>query len=262
MESKPALFGAEYATAFQEADVVRTYQYRPPYPDALFDLLMELLPGEPRGVLDIGCGTGALARRLAPLVERVDAVDISPAMLEEGRRLPGGDHPGINWILGRVEDVALHRPYGLVTAGASLHWMEWETVLPRLQDVLVGEGRLAIVEDGQLPLPWDGELREIIKRYSVYGRWYDRPDLIGELERRGLFRCEERRRVGPMRFVQPVSDYVESFHARAGLPRARMGADSAAAFDAEVHALVSAQVREMVAIEVVAGVAWGRPTRP
>lgn len=37
-------------------------------------------------VLDIGCGTGSLALELAPLVAHVHSVDISPKMVEIGRR--------------------------------------------------------------------------------------------------------------------------------------------------------------------------------
>jgi len=64
-----------------------------------------------------------LARPLAPLVDRIHAVDWSAAMIEGGRRLPGGDHPNLIWTVGAAETVALVPPYGLVTAGASLHWM-------------------------------------------------------------------------------------------------------------------------------------------
>ncbi|HEU5321305.1 MAG TPA: class I SAM-dependent methyltransferase, partial [Methylomirabilota bacterium] len=37
-------------------------------------------------VLDVAAGTGHLTRALAPHVEHVTAVDITPAMLEQGRR--------------------------------------------------------------------------------------------------------------------------------------------------------------------------------
>lgn len=39
-------------------------------------------------------------------------------------------------------------PYGLVTAGSSLHWMDWEVVLPRIGRLLSPEGCLAIVNEG------------------------------------------------------------------------------------------------------------------
>ncbi|HUC24416.1 MAG TPA: class I SAM-dependent methyltransferase [Streptosporangiaceae bacterium] len=46
-------------------------------------------------MLDIGAGDGALARPLAERVDRVDAVDVSAAMLAAGARQPGGDRPNL-----------------------------------------------------------------------------------------------------------------------------------------------------------------------
>ena len=63
------------------------------------------MAGQPsRRVLDLGAGEGALARPLAARVDRVDAVEISPAMVEEGQRRPGGTAPNLNWITGSAEE--------------------------------------------------------------------------------------------------------------------------------------------------------------
>jgi predicted TPR repeat methyltransferase len=78
------------AAAFSHAGVADAYQHRPPYPAEVFDVLQGLIAGRPRTVLDIGAGEGALARPLAALADHVDAVDISAAMVEAGRRRPGG----------------------------------------------------------------------------------------------------------------------------------------------------------------------------
>lgn len=104
---KPAYWGAEYATWFRDAGVVAAYRYRPPYPDEVFDVLMGLVVDSPKVVLDIGAGTGGIARRLAGMVERVDAVDFSPGMIEEGQGLPGGGHPNLCWIMGKVEEATM-----------------------------------------------------------------------------------------------------------------------------------------------------------
>ena len=83
MIERPSQFRFEYSSIFQDQSVVRAYRYRPQYPAATFGLLADLLPVKcrPRVVLDAGCGTGFVARTLAPLVERVDAVDFSAAAL-------------------------------------------------------------------------------------------------------------------------------------------------------------------------------------
>ncbi|MCK9897695.1 class I SAM-dependent methyltransferase [Frankia sp. AgB32] len=49
-------------------------------------LLLRHLPRPCRRVLDVGCGTGAFAARLAERVDQVDAVDRSERMIEQARR--------------------------------------------------------------------------------------------------------------------------------------------------------------------------------
>lgn len=92
---KPKHLGPEYADQFKDRSVADAYVNYPPYPAEVFEVLDSLIRGTPRIVLDIGCGTGDVARPLAPLVERVDAVDQSAAMIEIGRSREGGDRPNI-----------------------------------------------------------------------------------------------------------------------------------------------------------------------
>lgn len=145
MSQIPAFLRPDVAATFTSRAVAASYRHRPPYPPQAFDILAGLIADAPRTVLDLGCGTGFVARPLAPLVDRVDAIDISTAMIEVGKRLPGGDHARLTWIAGRAEDVALRPPYALITAGDSLHWMDWDRVLPRLADALSPNGALAIL---------------------------------------------------------------------------------------------------------------------
>src|SRR5215470_5570771 len=97
MIPKPACLGEHNASAFQDLSVAYAYRYRPLYPPVVFDLLATLIVDTPRRLLDIGCGTGALARHLVTMAEQIDAVDVSSAMIEQGRHLPNGDHPHLNW---------------------------------------------------------------------------------------------------------------------------------------------------------------------
>src|SRR5918912_4323328 len=103
MQDKPSHFSAEYGAWFSDALIVAAYPTRPPYPESVIQLLNSLCVDTPRTVLDIGCGPGDLARRLAPLVERVDAVDMSAGMIEQGHCLPGGDAGNLCWINSTVE---------------------------------------------------------------------------------------------------------------------------------------------------------------
>src|SRR5690348_17609551 len=117
MEQEPARRG-ELAAVFGTPGVARAYRHRPPYPAEVFETLEQIITDRPRRGLDIGAGEGALARPLARRVDQVDAVERSAAMVETGRRRPGGDHPAPRWITGAAEAVPLGRPSAPVTAGA------------------------------------------------------------------------------------------------------------------------------------------------
>jgi SAM-dependent methyltransferase len=262
MLPKPACYGEAYASAFQEIGVADAYQHRPPYSPETFSILASLVRDSPRNVLDIGCGTGFIARYLVDHVDRLDALDISDAMIAQGKRLPNGDHPQLHWQIGRAEDAALSSPYALITAADSLHWMEWAIVMPRFAHMLTQAGSLAIVQSGQRPPPWDAELLPLIKKYSIYGQRYQSIDLVAELEQRGLFHKHGARQTTPAAFSQSLDAYIESFHGRASLARERMSGEAAAAFDGELRSLVLMHGSDQVEIQVVTDIAWGRPLDP
>ncbi len=236
MIQKPKQFTTEHAEAFKDLGVVEAYRHRPPYPPEVFNILAGLINGEPRHVLDVGCGTGYIARYLADHVERLDAVDFSRQMIEQGKRLPNGDDPRIRWLHGSAEEVMLDPPYVLVTAGESLHWMDWSIALPRFREVLVPGGYLAIVVQRPTPDPWS-MLSEIIPQYRT-GAGYQAYNMVDQLERHGLFRKVGEKETAPMPFAQPLDDYIESYHSRSGFSRERMGPAQADAFDREARRIL------------------------
>lgn len=267
MQPKPAFLGPQTSSAFQESSVAAAYQHRPPYPAAVFDILADLITDTPRHVLDAGCGTGFLARPLAERVERVDALDVSATMIAQGQRLPGGDSPHLRWIIGRAEDATLDPPYALITAGDSLHWMEWDVVMPRFARLLTPHGYLAILTVGWLPVPWQDALNTLIQRSSTV-RDFQPHDPPKDVEARGLFQRMGERHTEPVPFAQSLDAYVESFHGRASFSRERMDPAEAAAFDAELRALVTSfsqdavESADAVELRLVAEVVWGKPLAP
>jgi SAM-dependent methyltransferase len=266
-EPKPSHLSGEYGAWFKDPLLVAAYPARPAYPAGVIEHLAQLIADEPRVVLDVGCGTGELARRLAPKVERVDAVDFSAGMLELGRRLAGDSAGNVNWILGAVEEVELSGPYALITAGESLHWMNWEGVMPRFASILAPNGVLAIAGRS-----WDTDpavtQREvpIIERYSPV-KDYRPYDLVDGLRQRGLFDVAGEQRFGPAQWRPTIDEYLECRHSQRGLSRTHMGEAAVTAFDAEVREAfeelcasgVLARHDGRLELKVVARVTWGRP---
>jgi SAM-dependent methyltransferase len=254
--ARPDFLSSHHASAFADADVVRAYRYRAPYPEETFSILRDLIV-EPRVALDVGCGSGALTRPIARFVERVDAVDPSAEMLAEGRRLARAE-ANIRWMLGRVEDVDLDGPYGLITAGASLHWLDWEVALPRLARVAAPGARLAIALP-QSKGPWWDELVSIIRQFSLFTD-YREIEVVEELATRGLFDLEGRRHTAPVQFQQPVEEFIAGLFSHSSLARSRLGPERSAAFAAAVREMLqrisgSATVPLVITAEVI----WGRP---
>jgi SAM-dependent methyltransferase len=249
MRPKPAHLGPTYGAQFADVAVAAAYDRRPPYPAELFAILTDLIPERPRTVADAGCGSGDLARPLAALVGRVDAVDPSAAMIARGRARPGGDAANLRWIESTIEAAALDGTYGLITAGESLHWMEWAVTLPRFRDLLAPGGVLAIVGRAHPDLPWWHAVLRLIGRYSTNKDF--RPyDLLEELATRGLFRESG----------QSVDDYIESIHSRNGFSRDRMTTADADAFDAAVRAAVAPYAEDgLLSLPISGTVVWGVP---
>jgi SAM-dependent methyltransferase len=257
--ARPAHLSAEYGAQFQDESVVTAYPNRPPYPAETFEILAGLMVGKVRTVLDAGCGDGALARNLIPYADRIDAIDISRAMIEQGCRMPNGGDSRLRWVCSPIEEALLAGPYALITAGASLHWMEWEVVLPRFAQALSPGAMLAIVDETVLPLPWSGALLEVIQRYST-NQQFQPYDIVHELEERQLFTRHGEHLSVAVPFAQSISAYIESFHARNGFSRDRMTTAAAQGFDAEVETLLEPFCTEaQVTLLVGSRIVWGRP---
>jgi len=258
--AKPAHLSAEYAAQFADRAVVAAYRARPPYPEEVFEILESLLPAGGARVLELGCGSGDLTLGLSPRVAALDALEISEPMLERARARAGARHSNVTWISGAAESFEPAASYSQIVAAESLHWMDWDVVLPRCARWLDARGWLAVV-DGRLlgPLPWDAELRALISSHST-NRDFAPFDLIGELTRRSLFREAGRRRTAPIALEQSADDYVESFHSRNGFSRERMTAESAADFGRSLRAAVLRHAPDgIVRASLSALVVWGRP---
>ncbi|MFD6416163.1 class I SAM-dependent methyltransferase [Streptomyces sp. NPDC060194] len=137
---------------------------RLPYAPGLSDALRDALGLDGTGrLLDVGCGPGTLALRLAPLFSEIVGVDPDHGMIAEAQWAAGISGLGARarWLCIRAEQL----PYGLdtfdvATFGQSFHWMDQPQVATTVLDMLRPGGAFVHVshlQDEDLPvadLPW------------------------------------------------------------------------------------------------------------
>lgn len=261
--TRPRQYWDDYASRFKNRSLAETYELRPPYPGETYRIILSLL-GESRGrVLDVGCGTGKIARTLVEHVDSVDAVDFSQEMIRVGKSLANGDHPNLRWINGAVEDVRLYPPYDMVVAGASIHWMEWNIVFSRFKEVLTTDGYLVIINgDRPVRAPWHDAELALIRKYST-NKHYKQIDLVQELTDRGHIHLIGDKRTTPVNFSQLLTDYVQSFHSRQSLSKEDMGAENVKVFDTELSQILSDFVDAdgLLSFQLETRMTWGIPLR-
>ncbi len=90
--------------------------------DHLFELIEDITPST---ILEVGCGTGLLTRRIAARWPEapLTAVDIAPGMIEAAQRsMP--DAKGMRWVVSDFRSFSRQDRFGLVVSNCALHWMQ------------------------------------------------------------------------------------------------------------------------------------------
>jgi 2-polyprenyl-3-methyl-5-hydroxy-6-metoxy-1,4-benzoquinol methylase len=96
-------------------------------------------------VLDVGCGDGLLAQRLAPVSRSVKTIDPDPAAIRRATdRLAAHEHVAVSQEA--FDDYQPgHRRFDLITFVASLHHMDLRASLAKARDLLTPHGEIAVV---------------------------------------------------------------------------------------------------------------------
>lgn len=145
-------------------------RHRAGFPDELVQRLREsgiVWPGA--RAVDLGTGTGSLARLLAAAGCEVTAVDIAAPLLKQARRLDAEAGVQVTYVHARAERTGLRaRSYDLGCAGQCWHWFDRPAAAAELRRLLRAGASALIAHFDWLPLTGNlvAATEEVILRHS------------------------------------------------------------------------------------------------
>lgn len=192
------------------ASTVEFYSgYREPYSARFFPIVAERLGlSGTEKLLDIGCGPGLLAIGFAPFVGEVTALDPEASMIAAARAAAAEARVNISFVHEKLEQFSVPSTFDLITIGRALHWLDRETALPVLRQIVGGSGRILVCgasnrDTPEFPWvkPYDVARRSFTpegdeKRYRLKGNtWFagscfEKIDVITVAERRDVTLAE------------------------------------------------------------------------
>lgn len=197
---------------------VEVYTLLPPAGEA--ELVHDAVPPG-ASVLDLGCGTGRIAHRLAELGHPVTAVDDSAEMLAHVRTAK---------VRSRIEDLALDTRFDVVLLASHLiNSLEPKPLLDTVARHLAPGGRavfewhppewidtVADGDGGRLGevrielhgVERDGELLRAVVRYSAHGRSWDQPFTGRRLDLRKLDQLLRHAGLRRLRSISPDGTWL------------------------------------------------------
>jgi SAM-dependent methyltransferase len=170
-------------------------RHRDGFPDSLYDRLLSgfAIGRMGQAVVDVGTGTGALARGFALRGCRVVGVDHAAPLLEQARTLDREAGVAIDYRVATAERTGLPDACAdVVSAAQCWHWFDRPLAMCEAARLLRRDGRLAIVHFDWLPLA--GNVVEATERLIRSYNWTWRlgggngmhPRWLGELAEGGF----------------------------------------------------------------------------
>lgn len=129
-------------------------RHRAGFPDSLFDRLSAFGVGKAgQSVVDLGTGTGTLARGFARRGCKVVGIDPAAALLEQARRLDAAENLEIEYRTTRAEETGLpNASVDVVSAGQCWHWFDRARAAREVARILRPDGVIVIAHFDWIPL--------------------------------------------------------------------------------------------------------------
>jgi SAM-dependent methyltransferase len=177
------------------SDYVR---YRVGFPDELYSRLLARGVGE-RGqrVLDLGTGTGTLARGFASRGCEVVGLDVAEALVSEARKLDGDAGVRIDYVVAPAEKTGLPaHSFDVVIAGQAWNWFDRNKAIKEVRRTAKPGGWFVLAHFDALPLPKNvvEASEELIQTYNP--EWDPgpttglHPDWLDDVRRAGFIDVE------------------------------------------------------------------------
>jgi len=151
-------------------------KYRAGFPDEFFEhVFRDGIVKIGDALVDLGTGTGTLARGFAARGCNVIGVDISAQLLEQAKDICMQENLEIDIRFAKAEETGLSEDtYDVVSAGQCWHWFDRPKAAAEVKRILKPQGHALIAHFDWLPL--DGNVVDIteklIQKYNP--AWYDR----------------------------------------------------------------------------------------
>jgi len=156
-------------------------RHRAGFPVELLDRLSARGIARPGArVVDLGTGTGSLARLFAQYGCEVTGVDIAAPLLEQARRLDREAGVQIAYVVAPAEATGLPSgAFDVVSAGQCWHWFDRPAAAREVARLLVSAGTVVIAHFDWLPVKGNmvEATEEIILRYTPTWPFADRAGL-------------------------------------------------------------------------------------
>ena len=227
-------------------------RYRAGYPPSFFNRLSALgigLPGQ--RILDLGTGTGNLAREFARRGCTVTGIDISERQIAEARRLAAVQNLQIDFRVAPAEQTSLpDQPFDVITASQCWLYFDRDRAVAETKRLLMPNGRLMTCHLAWLPRR-DAIARQTENLILKYNPDWTAADLSGDISSQPAWIGEDYYVTGFFVYDEPIPFTRETWRGRIRACRAIGGELSPTGietFDAEHAALLARTAPESFAV--------------
>ena len=229
-------------------------KHRAGFPDAFFERLAAMnVTHAGMKALDLGTGTGTVARGLAMRGLEVTGLDKSTALMEQAKLLDAEAGVAVRYVERAAEATGFpDHTLDIVTAGQCWHWFKRDEAAKEVRRILRPGGRLAISHFDWIPLPGNvaHATENLILSYNdgwnLWGGTGMYPQWMRDLGEGGFQQIES------FTFDIDTPYSHEAWRGRvrasAGIGASSMSSDRVAQFDADLAAILAEKFPEPMAV--------------